>query len=71
MRQLLAETAMRDFRQMIGLVGNSTNAASIALHVAAGFQSIGTLQSVGFKHGRWLDVVVMQRALGNANLSPP
>jgi L-amino acid N-acyltransferase YncA len=71
MRQLLADAEARGFRQMIALIGDSTNAASIALHAAAGFQRIGTLQSVGFKHGRWLDVVAMQRPLGNANSSPP
>ena len=56
---------------MIALVGDSTNKASIALHAGAGFQVIGTLQSVGFKHGRWLDVVLMQRPLGRANSDPP
>jgi L-amino acid N-acyltransferase YncA len=71
MRELLADAEARGFRQMIALVGDSANAASIALHAAAGFQRVGTLQSVGFKHGRWLDVVVMQRPLGSANSSPP
>jgi len=71
MRHLLADAEARGFRQMIALVGDSTNTASIALHAAAGFQMIGTLQSVGFKHGRWLDVVLMQRPLGSANSSPP
>jgi L-amino acid N-acyltransferase YncA len=56
---------------MIALVGDETNTASIALHAAAGFQRIGTLRSVGFKHGRWLDVVMMQRPLGSADASPP
>jgi L-amino acid N-acyltransferase YncA len=71
MRQLLADVETRGFRQMIALVGDSTNAASVALHAAAGFQRIGTLRSVGFKHGRWLDVVMMQRPLGGADASPP
>ena len=71
MGRLLADAEARGFRQVIALIGDSTNAASIALHAAAGFQRIGTLQSVGFKHGRWLDVVVMQRPLGSANSSPP
>jgi L-amino acid N-acyltransferase YncA len=56
---------------MIALIGDAANTGSIALHAAAGFRSIGTLQSVGFKQGRWLDVVVMQRSLGSANSSPP
>jgi phosphinothricin acetyltransferase len=71
MGRLLADAEAGGFRQMIALIGDSTNAASIALHAAAGFQLIGTLQSVGFKHGRWLDVVLMQRPLGGANSSPP
>ena len=71
MGRLLADAEARGFRQVIALIGDSTNAASIALHAASGFQRIGTLQSVGFKHGRWLDVVVMQRPLGIANSSPP
>ncbi|MCH9297284.1 GNAT family N-acetyltransferase [Pantoea allii] len=64
-----AET--RGFRQMVGNVGDSANAASIALHRAAGFSVIGTLTSVGFKHGRWLDTVLMQRALGAGDGSLP
>jgi phosphinothricin acetyltransferase len=50
---------------MIAVIGDSTlQAASIGLHAAAGFRMIGTLDAVGFKHGRWLDSVYMQRALG-------
>jgi L-amino acid N-acyltransferase YncA len=71
LRQLLADAEAGGFRQMIALIGDAANTASIALHAAAGFQPIGTLQSVGFKRGRWLDVVVMQRSLGSANSSPP
>ena len=71
MGRLLADAEARGFRQVIALIGDSTNAASIALYAGAGFQHIGTLQSVGFKYGRWLDVVVMQRPLGIANSSPP
>jgi L-amino acid N-acyltransferase YncA len=69
--QLLVDAEASGFRQMIALIGDAANTASIALHAAAGFQPVGTLQSVGFKHGRWLDVVVMQRPLGNAKASPP
>lgn len=69
--RLVADAEARGFRQMIAVIGNSANAASIALHAAADFRLIGTLKSVGFKHGRWLDTVVMQRALGSADASPP
>ncbi|MBF7956627.1 GNAT family N-acetyltransferase [Rahnella victoriana] len=59
------------YRQMIGNVGDSENKASINLHLAAGFQIKGTLHCVGFKHGRWLDTVFMQRALGEGNQTLP
>jgi phosphinothricin acetyltransferase len=53
------------FRQMIAVIGDSTlQAPSIALHAAAGFRSVGILDAVGYKHGRWLDSVYMQRPLG-------
>ncbi|HKM61257.1 MAG TPA: GNAT family N-acetyltransferase [Acidisphaera sp.] len=51
-------------RQMVAVVGDSGNAASIALHLRAGFRLVGTLESVGFKHGRWVDTVLLQRAIG-------
>jgi len=71
MTRLIGEAEARGFRQMIAVIGDSANAASIALHAAVGFRLIGTLQSVGFKHGRWLDTVLMQRPLGNADATPP
>jgi L-amino acid N-acyltransferase YncA len=71
MRRLFAEAETRGYRQMLALIGDQTNVASIALHASLGFRRIGTLQSVGYKHGRWLDVVVMQRSLGNADSMPP
>jgi len=71
MRRLLAEAETRGYRQMLALIGDQTNVASIALHATLGFRRIGTLQAVGFKHGRWIDVVVMQRSLGNADSMPP
>jgi L-amino acid N-acyltransferase YncA len=69
--RLIADAETRGFRQMIAVVGDSRNAASIALHAAFGFRLIGSLQSVGFKHGRWLDTVMMQRGLGSADASIP
>jgi L-amino acid N-acyltransferase YncA len=62
--RLIAEAADRGFRQMIAVIGDSDQAASIALHRAAGFRLVGTIAAVGFKHGRWLDSVLMQRKLG-------
>jgi L-amino acid N-acyltransferase YncA len=69
--RLLADAQARGFRQMIAVIGDSANASSIALHAAIGFRLVGTLRSVGFKHGRWLDTVVMQRPLGSADAAPP
>jgi L-amino acid N-acyltransferase YncA len=69
--RLIAEAERRDFRQMLGVIGDSANTASIAVHAAVGFRLIGTFQSIGFKHGRWLDTVLMQRALGGADTTPP
>ena len=68
---LLAESTARGFRQMIAVIGDSEQAASIALHAALGFAYVGTLPSTGFKFGRWLDTVLMQRALGPGSRLPP
>jgi L-amino acid N-acyltransferase YncA len=68
---LVEEAERRGFRQMIAVIGDSSQAASIAVHAKAGFALIGTLRSVGFKHGRWLDTVLMQRMLGSGDTTPP
>ena len=59
------------WRQMIAIIGDSGNAASIGLHAALGFRQVGTLTAVGFKFGRWVDSVIMQRALGEGSGSDP
>ena len=69
--RLIADARAGGFRQMLGVIGDSANAASIGVHAAAGFRLIGTFQAVGFKHGRWLDTVLMQLALGEGDASPP
>lgn len=58
-------------RQMIAVIGDSGNAGSIALHRACGFELTGTFKSIGFKHGRWVDSVLMQRGLGPGDGSLP
>jgi phosphinothricin acetyltransferase len=63
---LIADCAARGFRQMIGVLGDRNNLASIRLHENLGFRHAGLLEAVGFKHERWLDVVLMQRSLGSA-----
>lgn len=58
-------------RQMLAVIGDSANTASIALHRRLGFTSVGTFQSVGFKFQRWVDSVLMQRALGQGDGTAP
>ena len=62
--ELIRQTEALGYRQMIAVIGDSANAPSIGLHHAMGFRPVGTYQNVGFKFGRWLDSVLMQRALG-------
>lgn len=68
---LVAEATARGFRQMIAVIGDSAQKPSIDLHRIAGFRMIGTIEATGFKHGRWLDTVLMQRALGDGAATPP
>jgi L-amino acid N-acyltransferase YncA len=63
--RLIAECEARGYRQMIAVIGDSANAGSIGVHTRTGFTMIGTHPNVGFKFGRWLDTVMMQRALGD------
>ena len=74
-QRLLGELVRRctamEFRLMVAVIGDSGNAASIALHRRAGFEMAGVLPSIGWKHGRWVDSVLMARSLGAGNLSPP
>ena len=60
---LVARCELGPWRQMVAVIGDSANHGSIALHRRVGFTEVGTLRAVGFKHGRWVDTVLMQRAL--------
>ncbi len=68
---LIEACTAQGFRQMIAVIGDSRQRASIGLHRALGFTFVGTVHSVGYKHGRWLDTVMMQRTLGDGDRSPP
>ncbi|ACB95238.1 GNAT family N-acetyltransferase [Beijerinckia indica] len=68
--RLLAETAGAGFRQVVAVIGDSENHASIRLHEKLGFQHAGTLKTVGWKNGRWLDTVLMQLPLGDGASTP-
>jgi phosphinothricin acetyltransferase len=61
---LLLASAELGYRQMVAVIGGRETVASIRLHEALGFAQIGVFRAVGFKFGRWIDIVLMQRALG-------
>src|SRR3984893_7296031 len=71
MDRLIVESEARGYRLMIAVIGDSAQAPSIALHRAAGFKLVGALEGVGYKFDRWLDTVLMQRALGKGTSAPP
>jgi phosphinothricin acetyltransferase len=69
--ELLARCEAAGARQVLAVIGDSANAGSIGVHRALGFQHTGVLKASGWKFGRWLDVVLMQRALGTGADTPP
>jgi L-amino acid N-acyltransferase YncA len=71
LQRLIADCEQRGYRQMIAVIGDSANAGSIRVHAKCGFEMIGTHPDVGFKFGRWLDTVMMQRALGDGATTLP
>jgi L-amino acid N-acyltransferase YncA len=71
LKRLVTDCETRGFRQMVAIIGDSDNAASVRLHETLGFGQVGTFRHVGHKFGRWLDVVLMQRALGPGETMPP
>jgi phosphinothricin acetyltransferase len=71
LQELIARCEALGYRQIVAVIGDSANAASINLHASLGFLRVGTLRSAGFKFGRWVDSVLMQRPLGRGDASPP
>jgi phosphinothricin acetyltransferase len=71
LERLIVECEARGYRQMIAVIGEPTNTASIRLHEKFGFQLIGIFRGIAWKHGRWLDTVQMQRALGPGDGDAP
>jgi phosphinothricin acetyltransferase len=69
--RLIDDAGRRGFRQMIAVIGDSAQTPSIELHRALGFRMVGNFENVGFKFGRWLDTVLMQRALGEGATTMP
>lgn len=71
MERLIEEAEAHGFRQMIAVIGDSSHVASIRFHEDLGFSYAGNAVSVGYKHGKWLDTVLMQRPLGPGDTTPP
>ena len=69
--KLIEACTARGFRQMIAVIGDSSQAASIGVHKACGFEPAGNLRNIGFKFGRWLDTPLMQLSLGPGGTKEP
>ena len=69
--EVIAACAALGVRQMIAVIGDSANAGSIGLHRSLGFEDAGVGRAFGFKFGRWVDVVWMQKTLGPGADAPP
>jgi len=74
-KQLLAALALRaeavGVRKLIAVIGDSANQGSVGVHTALGFTPVGVLKSCGWKFGKWLDVVLMEKFLGDGDATPP
>ncbi|MHA1164301.1 MAG: GNAT family N-acetyltransferase [Alphaproteobacteria bacterium] len=71
MERLIQACEASGYRQMIAIIGDSAHVASIEFHKSLGFTYAGNIVSVGYKHGKWLDTVFLQRALGSGDKTPP
>jgi phosphinothricin acetyltransferase len=69
--ELMAQCEAQGARQMLAVIGDSANAGSVGVHRACGFEDTGVFKAAGWKFGRWLDVVLMQKALGTGSATPP
>lgn len=69
--ELLATLERGGIRKVMAVIGDSGNAGSIGVHKALGFEQVGIVQACGWKFGRWLDIVMMQRAIGEGDRTPP
>ena len=71
LQALIDACTARGYRQMIAVIGEPTNTASIRLHEKFGFTLVGIFRGIAWKHDRWLDTVQMQRTLGAGTTAPP
>ena len=69
--ELLATLERSGIRKVMAVIGDSANAGSIGVHKALGFEQVGVVQACGWKFGRWLDIVMMQHAIGEGDRTPP
>lgn len=69
--ELMREAQSRGVRKLIAVIGDSANKGSIGVHTSCGFTHVGVLTSCGWKFGKWLDVVLMEKALGDGDRTPP
>ncbi len=68
---LVAEAERVGVRKLIAVIGDSANAGSIGVHRALGFEQVGVIRACGWKFGRWLDIVLMEKPLGEADRTAP
>ncbi|MEJ5152273.1 GNAT family N-acetyltransferase [Comamonas sp. MYb396] len=71
MNALIAHCEAAGVRKLIAVIGDSNNLGSVGVHRAAGFTQVGVMRSVGWKFGRWLDIVMMEKTLGDGDNSAP
>lgn len=69
--ELVKQAEAAGLRKLIAVIGDSGNVRSIGVHRAVGFRHVGTIESCGWKFGRWLDIVLMDKFLGEGNRTPP
>jgi L-amino acid N-acyltransferase YncA len=69
--ELVAVLERAGIRKVMAVIGDSDNAGSIGVHRTLGFSHVGTVKACGWKFGRWLDIVLMERAIGDADRTPP
>jgi phosphinothricin acetyltransferase len=69
--ELVAVLERSGIRKVMAVIGDSDNAGSIGVHRTLGFEHVGTVKACGWKFGRWLDIVLMERAIGEADRTPP
>ncbi|MDR0260898.1 MAG: GNAT family N-acetyltransferase [Comamonas sp.] len=71
MNALIEHCEAAGVRKLIAVIGDSNNLGSVGVHRAAGFSQVGVMRSVGWKFGRWLDIVMMEKTLGDGDNSAP